>query len=161
MSHAQPDKNTLATQLLAHGEALSRQLSDLGGQLMLKLDTAPAMSVVIPTAFMAPIPGMENIWWLQLPCAYPENPTCTRLIVGGLAESHSERVRVPHAVRLHLLEGALSFWQQSFGYESDGLPAFRRSIAGDVWHLSEDEAHSYHAQTDFLMYNTYSPFFPV
>lgn len=154
-------KQTFAAQLLGRSQALSRQLADLGGCLLLSLGEAPAIPVTVPTAVMSAVPGVENVWWLQLPCAYPEAPTCTRLLVGGLMSAQSDRVRVPHDVRLHLLEGALLWWQQSFGYDEQQQPAYRRYAAGDVWQLVKDEAHTYVALSDFLMYNTFSPFFPV
>ena len=139
--------------------AIKKELSDLGGRMRLSLGTAPAVPLRVPTAVMEAIPGIDGVWWLQLPCAYPEAPTCTRLIVGGLSGAICPQAQVPNDVRLRLLEGSLLWWQQTFGYDEAGQRQYRRYDKGDEWLVREDEAHGFVALTDFLSYNVFSPFF--
>ena len=137
-----------------------KTLSDLGGHLRLSLNADPAVLLRVPSATMDAIPGLDGIWWLQLPCAYPEAPTCTRLMVGGLAGSLCALAQVPHGVRLHLLEGSLMWWQESFGRTPAGERIYKPYKKNDSWELAEDEAHGFVVTEDFLAYNTFSPFFP-
>ena len=134
-------------------------LSDLGGHLRLSLGAEPAQALRVPSAMMDAIPGLEGLWWLQLPCAYPESPSCTRLLVGGLAGAVCPLAQVPNGVRLHLLEGAIMWWQESQGRDSDGERIYRRYEKNDSWELVENEPHGFVAATDFLCYNCFSPFF--
>ena len=136
-----------------------KELSDLGGHLRLSLGDRPAVPLRVPSATMEHVPGLDGIWWLQLPCAYPEAPTCTRLMVGGLAGALCPLAQVPHGVRLHLLEGSLMWWQQSFGRDAEGERVYRRYEKNDTWELQEEEPHGFVAATDFLCYNIFSPFF--
>ena len=138
-----------------------KELSDLGGRLRLSLHGDAAQAVRVPTAHMDPVPGVDGLWWLQLPCAYPDAPTCTRLVVGGLAGSRSEKAQVSHAVQLHMLEGAMDWWQESLGRDEGGNQLTCRHKKGDVWNLSKDEAHGFVALEDFLCYNVFTPVFPA
>ena len=141
--------------------SVKKELTDLGGRLRLSLHGDAAQAVRVPTAHMDPVPGVDGLWWLQLPCAYPDAPTCTRLLVGGLAGSRSEKAQVPHDVQLRLLEGTLDWWQESFGHNEAGQPITRRYHKGDTWKLVKDEAHGFTALEDFLCYNVFTPFFPA
>ena len=125
-------------------------LADLQGHLRLTLGHDPAVALRVPSAAMEAIPGIEGVWWLQLPCAYPEAPTCTRLMVGGLAGSLCPLAQVPHGVRLHLLEGSLLWWQQSFGRDEMGERIYKQYQKNDTWEIEEDEQHGFVAATDFL-----------
>lgn len=145
------------TEALALAAGIRRELADLGGRLLLTLGQAPAVAVVIPTAHMAPVPGIDGLWWLQLPCAYPETASCTKIIVGGLAGSQSERVQVAPAVRLRLNEGVLLWWQESFGCDEAGQPLRRRVVAPADLHLAPNELHSFLVLEDYLAYSTFSP----
>ena len=136
-----------------------RTLADLGGHLSLSLGGLAPVSLRVPSAAMDAIPGLDGMWWLQMPCAYPEAPTCTRLMVGGLAGSICALAQVPQGVRLHLLEGELMWWQQSFGRDADNERVYRRYQKNDTWELAENEPHGFVASTDFLSYNIFSPFF--
>ena len=139
--------------------AVKKELSALGGLLRLALGDAPAVALRVPTATMDAIPGLDGMWWLQLPCAYPEAPTCTRLMVGGLAGSICALAQVPQGVRLHLLEGELMWWQHSLGRDAEGERRYHRYEKNDTWELEENEPHGFVASTDFLSYNIFSPFF--
>lgn len=139
--------------------AVKKELSDLGGRLRLSLGTAAAVPLRVPSAVMEPIPGMEGLYWLQLPCAHPEAPDCTRLMVGGLAGSICPLAQVPNAVRLHLNEGSLMWWQRSFGHDEAGERVYRRYDKGDSWEIEKEEPHGFVAATDFLCYSCFSPFF--
>ena len=141
--------------------SVKKELTDLGGRLRLSLHGDAAQAVRVPTAHMDPVPGVDGLWWLQLPCAYPDAPTCTRLLVGGLAGSVSDKAQVPHDVQLRLLEGALDWWQESFGRDEAGRQRTRRYHKGDAWSLVKDEAHGFAALEDFLCYNVFTPFFPA
>lgn len=147
------------SQALALLTSARRDLADLGGLLALQVGGTSPVPVRIPTAEMAPVPGVANVWWLQLPCARPDTATCTRLIVGGLAGALAELVRVPHAVTLKINEGVLRWWQEGYGYNPDGSRAYRRHEVGEVLRLAENEPHGFEAQEDFLLYNTFSPRF--
>ena len=136
-----------------------KELHDLGGLLRLSLDAAPAQSLRVPTAIMEAIPGMSGLWWMQLPCAYPEAPTCTRLLVGGLAGAICPLAQVPHRVRLHLMEGALLWWQESYGHDERGERLYKHYGKNESWEIIENEPHGFVAATDFLAYNVFSPFF--
>ena len=136
-----------------------KKLIDLGGRLRLSLNETASQALRVPSAAMEAIPGMEGLWWLQLPCAYPEAPTCTRLLVGGLSGAICPLAQVPNDVRLRLLEGSLLWWQQAFGHDEAGQRQYRRYDKGDEWLIAEDEAHGFVALTDFLCYNVFSPFF--
>ena len=136
-----------------------KALVDLGGHLHLSLKAQPAVSLRVPSAVMEAIPGMEGLYWLQLPCAYPEAPDCTRLMVGGLAGAICPLAQVPNAVRLHLNEGSLLWWQRAFGYNEAGDRVYQRYNKGDDWEIEADEPHGFVAATDFLCYNCFSPFF--
>lgn len=138
-----------------------KELADLGGRLHLSLGAGPAVPLRVPSAVMEAIPGLEGIWWLQLPCAYPDAPTCTRLVVGGLAGAICPQAQVPHGVRLHLMEGALLWWQAAFGHDPHGERMYRRYDKGDTWTVAENEAHGFVAVADFLSYNVLTPFFPA
>ena len=136
-----------------------KELADVGGKLRLSLGSAPAVALRVPTGMMDPIPGMEGLYWLQLPCAHPEGPDCTRLIVGGTEGSICALAQVPHSVRLHLLEGQLMWWQESQGWDADGERIYRRYEKNDSWTMIENEPHGFVAATDFLCYNCFAPFF--
>ena len=136
-----------------------KKLVDLGGHLSLSLGGLAPVPLRVPSADMEAIPGIDGVWWLQLPCAYPEAPTCTRLIVGGLAGAICPLAQVPQAVRLHLFEGSLLWWQHSFGRNAEGERRYHRYEKNDTWELVEEEPHGFIAATDFLCYNTFSPFF--
>ena len=135
-------------------------LADLGGRLRLKVGDSEAVALRVPTAMMDPIPGMEGLYWLQMPCAHPEAPTCTRLMVGGEVGAICPLAQVPHGVKLVLLEGALFWWQASFGRDAEGERIYRRLDKNDQWELEENEEHGFVVLKDFLSYNTFSPFFP-
>lgn len=128
--------------------------------LRLTLGDAPVNTVRVPTALMDRVPGLDGVWWVQLPCAHPEAPTCTRLIVGGLAGSKAPQASVPHDVHLHLLEGVLSWWQTSYGHDTEGNKVYRKHKKGDVLTLTPGEEHGFVALEDFLCYNTFFPCFP-
>ena len=136
-----------------------KELADLGGKLRLSLGSAEAVPLRVPTGMMDPIPGMEGLYWMQLPCAHPEGPDCTRLMVGGTEGAICAMAQVPHQVRLHLLEGSLMWWQESFGHDEAGERVYRRYDKHHSWELAENEPHSFVAATDFLAYNCFSPFF--
>lgn len=138
-----------------------KELSDLGGHLRLSLNHKEAIALRVPSAQMDPIPGMDGIFWMQLPCAYPEAPTCTRLLVGGLSGAICADASVPHGVRLHLLEGALLWWQEKFGKDEAGERIYQRHELGNVWHVDPNEAHGFVVLSDFLCYNTFTPYFPA
>ena len=150
-----PDKSALAAQLQTVTADLAQDLADLGGRLLITIGDAPQESARIPTAHMplSPIPG---VYWLQLPCAHPETATCTRVISGGIVGAHSTRVRVSPTVRLRLNEGALLWWQESFGYDA-GEPRRIRVEAPCDLHLVANELHSFVALDDFLIYSTFTP----
>lgn len=150
------DKSKLAAQLQECAAGLVQELTDMGGRLLLTLGNAPVEITRIPTAHM-PLSPIADVYWLQLPCAHPETATCTKIIVGGLAGAHSARVRVPPAVRLRLNEGALLWWQESFGYDEASMPRRRRVQAPCDLQLLPDELHSFVALEDFLSYNTFTP----
>ena len=135
------------------------ELADLGGKLRLSLGNAPARALRVPTATMDHVPGLDGLWWLQMPCAHPEGPECTRLIVGGIVGAICPLAQVPHGVRLHLLEGALMWWQESQGRDAEGERIYRRYEKHDSWELVADEPHGFVAATDFIAYNCFSPFF--
>lgn len=139
--------------------AAKKELADLGGRLRLTLGTGPAVPLRVPSAVMEAIPGLDGVWWLQLPCAYPEAPTCTRLMVGGLAGSICPLAQVPHGVKLYLMEGALLWWQQSFGHDEAGERKYHRYDKHDEWLVREGEPHGFVALTDFLCYNIFEPYF--
>lgn len=151
-----PDKSALAAQLQTYAADLVQDLADLGGRLLITIGDAPAESTRIPTAHM-PLSPVAGVYWLQLPCAHPEAPTCTRIIVGGVVGAHSARIRVPPTVRLRLNEGALLWWQESFGYDEEGQPRRQRVDAPCDLHLAPNELHSFVVLEDFLTYNTFSP----
>ena len=136
-----------------------KELADLGGLLRLSLNDAPPAALRVPSAIMEAIPGMEGLWWLQLPCAYPEAPTCTRLLVGGLAGAICPLAQVPHGVRLHLMEGALLWWQESYGHDERGERLYKHCQKNDSWEIIENEPHGFVAASDFLCYNCFSPYF--
>ena len=136
-----------------------KELADLGGLLRLSLGNGPARALRVPTATMDHVPGLDGIWWLQMPCAHPEGPECTRLIVGGIIGAICPLAQVPHGVRLHLLEGALMWWQESQGRDAEGERIYRRYEKHDSWELVADEPHGFVATTDFIAYNTFSPYF--
>ena len=137
-----------------------KALADLGGHLNLSLGGLAPISLRVPSAAMDAIPGLDGVWWMQLPCAYPEAPTCTRLMVGGLAGSLCSLAQVPHGVRLHLLEGSLLWWQESFGRDAVGERIYKQYQKNDTWEIIENEPHGFVAASDFLCYNIFSPFFP-
>lgn len=139
--------------------AVKKELSDLGGRLRLSLGAAPAVPLRVPTATMEHIPGLDGLWWMQMPCAHPEGPECTRLIVGGIVGAICPLAQVPHGVRLHLMEGALMWWQESQGRDNAGERIYRRYEKHDNWELQENEAHGFVAVTDFIAYNCFAPFF--
>ena len=136
-----------------------KELHDLGGRLRLSLNAAPPEPLRVPSATMAAIPGMEGLWWLQLPCAYPEAPTCTRMLVGGLAGAICPLAQVPHGVRLHLLEGTLLWWQASQGHDERGERFYKHYGKNDSWELATDEPHGFVVTADFLCYNVFAPYF--
>ena len=136
-----------------------QELSDLGGHLRLSLGNLPAVPLRVPTATMDHVPGLDGIWWLQMPCAHPEGPECTRLIVGGIVGAICPLAQVPHGVRLHLLEGALMWWQESQGRDEAGERIYQRYEKNDSWELVADEPHGFVATTDFICYNCFSPYF--
>ena len=139
--------------------AVKKELSDLGGRLRLALGHLPAEALRVPPAVMEPIPGIAGMWWLQLPCAYPEAPTCTRLMVGGLSGAVCPQATVPHGVRLQLMEGTLMWWQEALGHDALGQRIYHRYDKHDVWELAENEEHGFVALTDFLSYNVFTPCF--
>lgn len=149
-------KTEQARHLQAHAARLVQELADLGGRLPLTLGDS-ASDVLIPTAHMPLVPGIENVFWLQLPCAYPESATCTKIIAGGLAGAHSEAVRVAPSVRLRLIEGALLWWQESWGHDEHGQPNRRRVEHPEELHLAPAELHAFLVLEDFLTYNTFEP----
>lgn len=136
-----------------------KQLADLGGKLLLKLGDGEAVALRVPAAIREPIPGLDGIWWSQLPCAYPENPTCTRLMVDGITGAICPTAQVPHGVKLVLLEGALFWWQASFGRDEAGERIYRRFDKGGVWELEANEEHGFVVLEHFLSYNTFAPYF--
>jgi hypothetical protein len=136
-----------------------KELADLGGHLRLSLGAGPAVPLRVPTATMEHIPGLDGLWWLQMPCAHPEAPECTRMIVGGITGAICEQAQVPHGVLLHLMEGELMWWQESQGHDAAGERIYRRYAKHDNWELAADEAHGFVAVTDFLCYNCFSPYF--
>ena len=138
-----------------------KELADLGGRLRLSLGSAEAVPLQVPSAVMESIPGIEGVWWLQLPCAYPEAPTCTRIIVGGLSGAICPLAQVPHGVKLELLEGSLLWWQKSFGHDEAGERIYRRYDRKQEWDVAENEEHGFVALTDFICYNIFEPFFPA
>ena len=138
---------------------VKHELADLGGHLRLSLNNLPATSLRVPTATMDHIPGLDGLWWLQMPCAHPEGPECTRMIVGGIIGAICAQAQVPHGVRLHLLEGTLMWWQESQGRDVAGNRIYRRYEKHDSWELVADEPHGFVAVTDFIAYNCFSPFF--
>ena len=135
-----------------------KELTDLGGVLRLSLGAGPAVPLRVPTATMDHVPGLDGIWWLQLPCAHPEAPGCTRMIVGGIVGAICPLAQVPQAVRLHLLEGELLWWQHRQGRDAAGERIYRRIVKNDTWELAEQEDHGFVAVTDFIAYNCFSPF---
>lgn len=139
--------------------AAKKTLDDLGGLLRLSLGGHDAVPLRVPTGMMDPVPGLDGIFWLQLPCAHPEAPECTRLIVGGIIGSICPLAQVPHGVRLHLMEGSLLWWQESQGRDNKGERIYRRYYKNDSWELVENETHGFVAVTDFLAYNCFSPYF--
>lgn len=136
-----------------------KELADLGGRLRLSLGERPAVPLRVPTAAMEHIPGLDGLWWLQMPCAHPEKPDCTRMIVGGIIGAICALAQVPHGVRLHLLEGEIMWWQQSQGRDEAGERIYRRYEKHDSWELVADEPHGFVATTDFICYNCFSPYF--
>ena len=154
-----PHSAAILAQALHLTLAAQKELSDLGGLLRLSLGHGPGVPLRVPTATMDHIPGLDGLWWMQMPCAHPEGPECTRLIVGGIIGAICPLAQVPHGVRLHLLEGSLMWWQASQGRDAEGERIYRPYQKNDSWELAENEEHGFVAVTDFIAYNTFSPFF--
>ncbi|GAB2958917.1 hypothetical protein GCM10027048_27600 [Hymenobacter coalescens] len=129
------------------------QLLRVHGTLALRLGDQ-ATPVALDGITFAPIPGIADMEWALLPA--PMGATYSHMNVRAMAGARSPRVSVPHAVRVHVLCGALLWWQASQGHEA-GEPAYRRVEAGAVLELPPHEEHGFVVLTPYLSYNVFSP----
>lgn len=153
-----PHSAAVLAEALHLAKQVRTELADLGGRLRLSLGEMASVSLRAPTATMAPVPGLDGVWWLQLPCAYPEAPTCMRLIVGGLAGAICPLAQHPHETQYSLMEGALLWWQHSHGRDENGERIYKKYEKNDRWALAMEEPHGFVVAEDFICYGVYSPF---
>lgn len=129
-----------AKQALLH-ELQSPQL------LPLMLDAHPCPEWVQADFFFHPLGSVDGLALAHLLAP----PGYTALLVAGEMGAHHQRVAIGRAVRLHVLRGAMLWWQASHG------PEPRRVAAGDALELAPYEEHGFVVLEDVLNYNLLSP----
>lgn len=115
--------------------------------LPLLLDTQPSAEWMQADFFFHPLLGIEGLAVAHL----LGPPGRTALLVRGEVGAHHRRVSLPQSARLHVLHGALLWWQASQG------PEPRRAGAGEVLHLAPGEAHGFVVLEPLLSYNLITP----
>lgn len=100
-----------------------------------------------PDAFFHAMDSMEGIELAHLLAP----PGRSALLARGALGAHSPRVSIKQEVWIHVLHGALLWWQSSLGEDP------QRVEAGQVMHLKPNETHGFVVLEDCLNYNVFSP----
>jgi hypothetical protein len=115
--------------------------------LPLLLDAQPRQEWVRADFFFHPFAGIEDLAMAHLLAP----PGRTALLVRGEVGAHHQRVALRQRVTLHVLYGAMLWWQASWGTEP------RRVEAGDVLSLAAGEEHGFVVLETLLNYNLLEP----
>lgn len=115
--------------------------------LPLQLDALPANEWVRADFFFHPMAGLDGLALAHLLAP----PGHTALLVRGEVGAHHQRITVAQHVRLHVLQGAMLWWQSSWGADP------RRVEAGDVLTLAPGEEHGFVVLELLLNYNLFTP----
>ncbi|GAA4362745.1 hypothetical protein GCM10023185_30960 [Hymenobacter saemangeumensis] len=101
-----------------------------------------------------PIPGVDGVEMAALPVKHwpqPVVPHTDYFVVRGQQGCRSpERIRVPQAVRIDVLEGRQLYWKES-------SPAYMTYLPGDTVVLQPGEAHAFVAIDDFINRVAFTP----
>jgi hypothetical protein len=115
--------------------------------LCMSLDEVPSPEWVHADFFFHPLHRVEGLEVAQLLAP----PGQSALLVRGAMGAHHQRVRLPQQVQLHVLHGALLWWQASHG------PDPRRLDVGHRLTLAPNEEHGFVVLEDALIYNLITP----
>jgi quercetin dioxygenase-like cupin family protein len=124
-------------------------LQDLQNSCLLpmSLDAEPRPEWVRADFFLHPMANIEGLATAHLlaPAGY------TALLVRGQVGAHHQRITLAQRVCLHVLRGAMLWWQASWGSDP------RRVEAGDSLLLAPGEEHGFVVLEDLLNYNLLIP----
>lgn len=98
------------------------------------------------------VPALPGLCVASLPHLPHTPPTAGQLIVTAPVGADSPRgsLREPHSTRLHILRGALLWWQESAGEDP------KRYAAGDTIAVAPNEPHGFLVLEDYVSYNVLS-----
>ena len=119
--------------------------------LPMTLDDEPQPEWVRADFFFHPFANIDGLASAHLLAP----PGHTALLVRGEVGAHHQRIALTQRVYLHVLRGAMLWWQASWG------PDPRRVEAGDTLALAPNEEHGFVVLEDLLNYNLLIPNLPA
>lgn len=125
-------------------------LVEVHGRLTMQVDGQP-IRMELEGFRQVPIPGLEGMHWALLPPTTMPQGSYSHMFVCGKEGIHFPRTSLPHALRVHLLRGALLWTQASQGSEP------RRVEAGEQLEVAANEEHGYQILEDYTAYVTFTP----